>query len=249
MEKDAGDGLNYFLQVSHEYKDELARIRHWRNLKAASEGNTFWVKDLDYAQAHATEVQSIPFKTIFYQRDNQLFPLRSRLPDRNVPALLWTPIDRALIIKLPALNHNYFGITEQLSIRLTASHAEADATAMVTTQSLAATYIANAPAIRLEQIRWALLDTDRVFLLGTPLLPIPGDTYWTRKDLLLPSGLDFELPLLTDAIQKKISPTRDNWVVWHRDHSYSLIPKETVMPLSRSSFRLSTTTNPEHRLG
>jgi hypothetical protein len=248
MEKNAGDRVSYFLQVSHEYKHELARIRHWSNLKAASEGSAFWVKDLDYAQVHSPEVQSIPFKHAFYQQENRLFPLHSRLPERTVPTLLWTPIDRALLVKLPSLNHNYFGIEEQLSIKLTASGSETDATAMITTQNLLAKYVAEAPAVRLESIRWALLDADRVFLLGIPMLPLPGDSFWARKDLLLPTGLDFELPVLTDAIQKKISPGRDQWVVWHRDETYSLIPKEAVMPLSRSSFRL-TTQQPEHRLG
>jgi len=239
MEKDAGDRINYYVHVSLAYKDELARIRHWSNLKAATEGDTLWVKDLDYAQVQSREVQSIPFKTAYYEQHDRLFPLHSRLPHRTVPALLWSPIDRALVVQLPSFNHNYFGLDQQLFIRLTPTQAEAEATAMITTVDVLAPYVATAPAVRLESIRWALLDTGRVFLLGTPLLPLPGHTLWPRKDLLLPTGLDFELPLLTDAIQKKVSPGRDQWVLWHADHSYSLIAKNAVMPLSRSSFRLT----------
>lgn len=239
MEKNAGGSIRYYLAVSAEYKNDLARIRQWSHLKVGFDEHLIWVKDFDYAQIHSGEVRSIPFGRAFYEKGNQLFPLDSQLPERFVPSLLWTPIDRALPVKLPSLNHHYFGIDERLQINLVQRDHEAEAVAMITSASVLGAYVRSAPSIRLEKIRWTMLEADQVFLLGTPLLPLSGDTFWARKDLLLPSGFDFELYLLSDTIQKLVNPARDCWVIWHNDSSYSLILKEQLVTLSRSSFRLS----------
>jgi hypothetical protein len=239
MEKNAGSSIKYYLAVSAEYKNDLARIRQWSNLKVGFDAHLIWVKDFDYAQIHSGQVKSIPFATAFYQKGNQLFIIESQLPERFTPSLLWTPIDRALPLKLPALNHHYFGVDERIQINLVQRDVEAEAVAMITSANVLEQYIVSAPAIRLEKMRWTILEADRVFLLGTPLLPLSGDTFWARKDLLLPSGFDFELYLLVDVIQRQVNAARDCWVIWNSDGSYSLILKENLVTLSRSSFRLS----------
>ena len=239
MEKNAGGSIRYYLAVGADSKNDLARIRQWSNLKVGFDEHLIWVKDFDYAQIHSGEVRSIPFKSAFYEKGTHLFPLDSQLPERFVPSLLWTPIDRALPVKLPSLNHHYFGIDEQIQVNLVPRDTEAEAVAMITSARTLEPYLRSAPSIRLEKIRWTMLEADKAFLLGTPLLPLSGDTFWARKDLLLPSGFDFELYLLSDTIQKMVNPGRDRWVIWNSDGSYSLVLKESLVTLSRSSFRLS----------
>lgn len=240
MEKDAGDSLKYYLKVPMEHQSDLSRIRHWSNLKAAIDKDIIWIKDLDYNQVHSIEVRSIPFRTAYYEKGNRLFLLDRNLPELIVPSMLWTPIDRAFPARIPALNHNLFGTQERIQVTFATRNVESETVAMVTTRQVLEGYMYTAPAIRLEKIRWALLQDGRVFLLGMPPLPVPGDTYWSRKDQLLPTGFDFELHILSDLIQKKVNPGRDNWVLWKSEGpSYQLIPKAGVVPLSRSSFRLS----------
>ena len=246
MEKDAGSSIVYFLSVPQAYKNDLARIRQWTNLKAGFDENIIWLRDLNYQQIYSAEVRSIPFAIAYYEKGNQLYLLDRKLPERNVPGLLWTPIDRALPVKLPSLNHNYFGIHDTLDIKLVPSDHETDAVAMIVSLDILGRYIEHAPAVRLEKMRWAIMGSDRAFLLGTPLLPVPGTTVWSRKDLLFPTGYDLELYSLTDAIQKKINPGRDAWILWDTDNTYQLISKESLVPLSRSSFRV-TITNPIHQ--
>jgi hypothetical protein len=239
MAKDAANSIVYYLSVNQENKADLARIRQWGNLKVGFEENTIWIKDLDYVQVNSTEVKSIPFKAVYYEKQGKLYPLNSLLPQCLVPSLLWTPVERALPVKLPSFNHNYFGIHEQIDIRLVPHDAEAEAVAMITDTGVLKQYIETAPSVRLEKIRWCLQEGNKVLLLGRPLLPLPGDTFWQRKDLLLPTGFDFELHLLTDIIQKRVNPGRDHWVCWNTDGTCWLVAKENMMPLSRSSFRLS----------
>jgi hypothetical protein len=244
MEKDAGNSIVYFLSIPQAYKIDLARIRQWTNLKVGFDENIIWIKDLNYQQIYSVEVRSIPFATAYYEKGNQLYLLERKLPERNVPGLLWTPIDRALPVKLPSLNHNYFGIHDTIAITLQPSDHETDAVAMIVPLDILARYIDHAPAVRLEKIRWTIIGSDRAFLLGTPLLPIPGTSVWSRKDLLFPTGYDLELYSLADAIRKKINPGRDSWILWDTDNSYQLISKDSLVPLSRSSFRV-TITNPQ----
>jgi hypothetical protein len=239
MAEDATRDVNYYLAVDQSNKADLSSIRQWNNLKVGFDDNILWVKDLDYAQINSVEIRSMPFKTVFYEKHNKLFLAGSQLPERLVPAVLWTPIERALPVKLPSFNHNYFGIHERISVQLVQTDAEAEAVAMIASLDVLKQYIITAPAIRLEKIRWTILNNVSALLLGKPLLPLPGNTFWQRKDLLLPTGFDLELFLLSDVVQKRVNPGRDCWVIWNTDSSYSLVPKESLLPLSRSSFRLS----------
>jgi len=239
MAKDAPNDITFFIALDEAHKDYLAAIRHWSNLKIAFDAPMVWVKDIDYAQLNSLEAKSIPFKTAFYTRDGKLFLLNSNLPDRNIPSLLWTPIDRAIPIKMPSFNHNYFGIEEKISIHLVPSDKESEAVAMITDLKILQQYIETAAGIRLQKISWAILNDNKAFLLGKPLLPIDGDVFWRRGDALIPAGHDFDLYSLTESANQLLNPEKDAWIIWNTDSTYFLIQKDEIRPLSLSSFRLS----------
>jgi hypothetical protein len=239
MEKNASNDLNYFLKTEIRHKNDLGNIRHWANLKSGVEGDFIWVKDFDYAQISSLEVKSIPYKTIFYATGGKLFLLESQLPDCTIPSLLWSPIDRALPVTLPSFNHNYFGLSEKISVKIISSEKEAEAVAMITSIDRLKEYIEKAPAIRINNLVWTIINGNKVFLYGQPLLPIDGEAYWQRGQAILPAGFDLELYSLTDSINYLIDPGKDFLVVWNKDNTYALINKEDLEPLSLSSFRLS----------
>jgi len=239
MEKNVADDITYYLVIDAMHKTDLANIRPWHNLKVGIEENRIWVKDFDYAQVNSLEVKSIPYKTIYYSKNGKLFLLNSQLQDRNIPNVLWTPIERALPVKLPAFNHNYFGISEKLTIHIVESEKEAESVAMITDLNTLETYLNAAPTIRLKTIKWVILDEDKVFLWGTPLLPINGKIYWQQNDLIIPGGYDLDLHLVAGSINDLINPDRKYLVVWDKDSRYFLIDKKDLQPLSLSSFRAS----------
>jgi hypothetical protein len=231
--------VRYYLAVKKEHIDDLVRIRQWTNLKVGFEEGLLWIKDLDYAQAHSVEVKSLPFKTIYYEKDGKLVLLDHLLSERTTPSVLWTPIDRALAVKLPSLNHNYFGITEKLSVRLVPTGNEMEGIAMIISLTVLKNYIETAPSFRLQHLRWCILHGNSALLIGKPFLPLPGKTYWQRKDFLLPAGVDFDLPLLTNALDELINPDRAYFILWNEDATYSVIAKTSMTSLSRSSFHLT----------
>jgi hypothetical protein len=237
MAENASNNISYYLVINESHKDDLAGIRQWNNLKAAFEAGSIWIKDLDYAQVNSLEVKSIPYKTVFYEKQGKLFPHNSLLPDRNVPALLWTPVERALPVKLPAFNHNYFGIKEKTVMRLISSPQEAEAEGMIIGIEQLEAYLLTAPAVRLQKLSWTLLNNDLVFLFGKPLLPVDAAVYWKRNNFMLPAGQDFELHLLSDTLNALLNPDNDHLIIWDTNNTYSLVEKSDLQPLSLSSFR------------
>lgn len=227
------------LAISKELTGDLGGIRHWNNLKMGIEGDTVWVKDFTLAQITSPEVKTIPFKSVYAARDNKLFPQGSLLPERNEPALLWTPIDRGLPVRFPSLNHHFFGLQEQLPIRLMASEANYPAFALMAGMEDLRLYITTAPRVRLQHLGWTILDEKMALIFGVPLVPVRGAVYWQKNDFLLPAGYDFELPFLDKMVREKVNPNGENWVLWHTDGTYATVDKQAVMPLSVGAFRRS----------
>ncbi len=225
--------------MDRQHLSDLGSIRHWNNVKLAFDADIIWLKNLDETQVQSLQIKSIPYKTIFYEQDSKLFLHNSILPDRTIPSLLWTPIDRALPVSLPAFNHNYFGIKDSIMPQLRPSGIEVQPLALLVSIKQLESYLDSAPAIRLKNIRWVMLGDDKALLMGLPLLPVQGQAYWQTSDHLLPAGYDFELPVLTPALNRLLNPDQTYWLLWLENHTYCKIQKTDFQPLSRSSFRSS----------
>jgi hypothetical protein len=240
MAIDPSNDITYFLSVAVGHKDYLGAIRHYSNLKIAFEEGLVWVKDLTSVQLDSIEVKSIPYKQLYYSSGPKLFLKGSLLPSRGVPSLLWTPIERGLPVRLPSFNHNYFGIQDKAGIRVIASVNEVEAIALMVDLQLLENYLETAPAVRLKNLSWTIVEDRKALILGTPLLPLQGKVFWRRDDFLLPAGYDLELPVLCDTIHKELNPGKEHWIIWNKDDSYKKLDKRLFRPLSIYSFRLSS---------
>lgn len=229
----------YFLEINKEHKDFLGSIRHWDNLKVAFETTVIWVKDFSFAQISSPEMLQIPYAKIYELKDNLLFEKDKLLPSKKLPSgLLWTPILRALPVALPKFNHNFFGIDQRINMILKPSEDTKEAYALLVDYEELKSYIESAPKFRLEPLRWVVINK-KALIIGTPLLPLKGSTYWFDNHFLVPSGYNFEWNALTKMIQQKINPSTENMVLWNTDNSFSNIPINTIKQLSISSFRLT----------
>ncbi|MGB8191504.1 MAG: hypothetical protein WCF67_06270 [Chitinophagaceae bacterium] len=237
MALDTSNGLSYFLCIATEHSHYLAAIRHWSNLKIAFEEELVWIKDLSAIQADSIEVKSIPFKELYYSSGHKLFLKGSLLPDRNIPSVLWTPIERGLPVRLPAFNHNFFGIENKAGVKIVKSVEEREGYALMVNMSTLSDYIEKAPAVRLKGLGWAMVDGDKALILGNPLLPLQGEAFWRMNDFLLPAGYQLELHALADTLNELLNAEKDQWIIWNTDGSYWKINKQDVRPLSISSVR------------
>lgn len=228
---------DYLVQIETVHKEYLGQIRHWDNLKIAAEANYIWIKNFTEWQLTSVELQSIPFTKTFVCKDNLLFPKGSLLPLKKMPNLLWTPIERALSIELSNFNHNFFGIHQDIDIKLRATDTEQKATVLLVNKLTASNYISNASAIRLKPLTWVLIDSDDALIFGEPMLPLDGKTFWQKGNFIFPVGLYFEFELLEKFIDKKLNPHQTQWIWWTSEYCYSLINKNMLKPLTISSWK------------
>ena len=230
---------NFFLKIKQTNVDHLAKIRLWKNLNISWEENFIWVKNFSIHQINAIEVKQIPEKELYEQHGAKLHRLGSLLPSRTTPSLLWTPIQRGLPVEMPDLNHNFFGIDQKIALSLIATETTQAVQAILLDLSDMKQYIETAAAIRLKPLKWLLLENQKALVLGQPLLPIRGKSYWRRGDFFIPAGMDFELPNLVPIVQQYINLNHQNYLFWTADGSYFQTPKNAFTALSIASFRLS----------
>jgi hypothetical protein len=217
---------NFLLEIDIEHRDYLEKIRHWSNLSVAFDENSIWLRNISKTQVDSMEIKSIPFKKIYYLKDDLLFLKDSLLPLKRLQrSLLWSPISRALPVKLPFCNNNFFGINEKIEVKIVPSEIEK-------------IYIENAPKIRLQNLVWTIVNQE-ILIIGTPILPIQGKTFWNVLEFIFPSGYDLEFPLLDQIINSEINPFNENFIFFQENGKYVNIPKDKFRPLSISSFRLT----------
>ena len=240
MGENTTHGLVYFLKIDKAYQEHLGNFRHWDNLKWGQDDAFVWLKDFTEAQIHSLAIQQLPFKELFYVQNQQLFPFGKKLPIGKAPSFLWTPIERAISVELPPTNENELPtLEEKVMVNIVPSEIEKQGIALLTELKHLQQYIETAPAIRLKKLSWLMIDHSKALVLGTPLLPLPGQVFWADNKFLLPLGYHFELPILSQYINKKVNPDYENWILWDKTGSYSVIPQEQIQRLSISSVRLS----------
>ncbi len=246
MAQNVANDINYYLHIDVSKKDTLANIRTWTNLKIGIVEESIWVKGFDFAQINSVEVKSIADKTIYYEKNNKLHLYKSLLPDRNIPNSLWTSIDRVLSVKLRSFNHNYFGIQESINIKLIVSNSERNSNVIITSAYELNQYIQSASSIRLEKLKWTILNNDKVLIIGSPLLPIKGDSYYQLNNHIIPSGYEFEFEFLASNYNTLLNINNDNFIIWNSDCTYALIDCFDFETLTISSFRQSLLKQPIH---
>jgi hypothetical protein len=240
VERDLTQGITeYWLRLPSKYKEKLSQVRVWKSLRMATDEDDIWVRGISPYQLNSPEIRSIPFKKIYFQQDNALFLLGGNLPEERLKtSLLWSPISKALPVEAPDYNFNFFGVQETIQFKLISSSVERESKALLVDLDVLNSFIAKAPAIRLQAIEWTLIDK-KALLIGIPLLPIPGKSYWQRHNFLIPTGYDFEYPELSNFYHKSLQTENDSYIVLQTDHTFYTLSKENLKPLSISGYRLS----------
>lgn len=235
----ADDVIYLSIPLRQDWEQLLAPIRHWSNLTVTLEKDGIFIHGFSPEQVGALEVKTMPYRTLYRAMEGKLFPDGSLLPSRDIPANEGWPMANALPLGLPWFNRNFFGFHDSppIDIRLVSAPEERPAAALIVYLEALAAWIETAPAVRLQPLTWAVLDEEKAFILGEPLLPLPGEAFWRKGDHLLPLGMEFELPALEGALSRLLNPGSGHWLVWQPDGGYFRISRADLAELSISSFR------------
>lgn len=240
MAKDSSERIKEFwAELPRADEDFLGSIRDWKNVQIALEEDVIWLKGFTDEQAVSPEIQQLPDFLLYELREGLLFRKNALVPSKKVrTALLWTPIDKALRLTFPPSNQNFFGIDEKVEVRLKPSEEEQPAAALLSSITEIKDTIIALPKFKLEKLDWIVMNEKALFL-GTPLLSLPGKTFWAKDGHLLPTGFDFEFKNLSSLLQRKYNAGQDQWLLWNEEGSVLSINKNDFRKLSVSSFRLT----------
>lgn len=229
----------YWLKISVEYKEKLAHIRLWKHLRVAMDHDTIWVRGILPQEIHSEEIKKIPFKDLYYVQDGHLIKIGNHLPEQRIKiGWMWSPITQIFKVEFPAYNHNLFQVEGTIKTELIPSDCMEKSVAVFVKKDIFETYVLQAPNIRLQALQWVIIQ-NFVLVVGQPLLPIPGKTFWQKSNFLLPAGFDFSYGNFSVYLEEKINPKGENWILFTDEKSFISIPKQDVQPLSRSSVRKS----------
>lgn len=229
----------YYATIDITHKEKLGYFRLWTNLKLAYDDKLIWLKDLTEDQIVEYKLRSIPGCCIYIEKAGKLYPKDSLLPCGKTPSLLWTPIARAIPVTLPRFNDNFMGLGDnKIDIDLEPSANEQDVFAMMVNRRELEQYILTAPASRLRNLKWTVLSDEKMFIVGTPLLPIKGEVFWRYKHLLLPAGFNFNYPILSDYINR-VCTSEGIYICWLNASDYIKIEIDKMEDLSIASFKIT----------
>lgn len=236
MERDTAIGIKYYLSLANNSSDLLRGVYQWEHLSMATDGDLIWIKGLSEEDLTSTAVLSIPGINRYYSKLGRLYPYGKLLPVGYEPSLLWTAMKKAIFLDLPSKNHNLFDVSSDIEVKLIAAAEEHVSSMMMTDLDNLYEYVHRGSSIRMKPLLWTIVGS-KALLIGSPLLPIPGETFWKIGNHILPAGYEFELPIIAEQLDTMINPGRKYDILWSPSCSYSLIDKSLYTSLSRSSVR------------
>ena len=240
MEKNPSGSVSYLAKISEENKQLLGGIRHWNHLKIARKDHFIWITGFTEDEIHSADVKRIPFIELFRLADAKLYPLGKKVPIAKVGQLIWSPIAKGLRIDPISFNHNLFEVPGKIQWKLIPSENPQKTEATLIDLEMLHSFISSAPKVRLDQLEWVIFDHHKALVLGTPPLSMRYETsFWQLGNHYIPLGYAFQLDLLETHIDARLNPNGDQFILWSKESAYSLISKDRLAPLSRSSVRRS----------
>ncbi len=208
----------------------------YESLEVARQENLVWVKNIPDEIIYTATIQRIPSQRIFSTAEGLLYAYGKLMPLGDLPNLAWLPLQEGLRVELPAINPNFFGVQERVSLQLVPRSSPAKAVLILVSLADLEQYLKAAAAWRLEALDWTVIGNYHALLKGTPMATVTGKPYWQRGQHILPLGLDLQWPILAKASAKHLDPTGQHWIFWQKNGQYGLLPKTNFKPLRRSSF-------------
>jgi len=231
--------IKYYLVVPNQLGHLLGHIRLWENIKIASHQDELWLTGFTIQDIESTIIKSIPEKKIYYGKDNYLFNIGGILRQGIVPSLLWSPISKFINIKLPDFNHNFFGLEDSLRLEFISDDQEKESSAIITPSLSVLDFVKTCSNERLKKIKYAQLSPNISLLIGKPILPLNGETFWLSSSTsLFPAGYIAKSNFLFQALEVSLKEKHGKGLfLWWTNGNYNYISEELLVPLTRSSIR------------
>jgi hypothetical protein len=236
MANHAGDNVEYWGSVPARFAHALYPLRKWPDLKMATVDGLVWLRGFSPAEVESVSVLSIPMLERYYLVEARLYPIGKSLPALIAPSLLWTDLRRGLKVRLPEENFNYFGVARTHHVSLVPSEVQREVTATIVDLLALGKYLHDAPRVRVASLRWTVLGENRALIMGTPLLPIQGQDYYSQACFLIPAGWKMQYERMAAVYQQALGDSHEYWYILNENNDLSKLRKADFNHLSKGAF-------------
>jgi hypothetical protein len=215
----------------------LAPLRTRVDLVAAWHQEQIWVKGIaDNA------FRKLPaLHTWRMDAQNRLFAAGALTPDRTLPLLEWQSLTTFIPVVMPPSGLPAITSHKHVVQLAPCAHTQ-ESFAIFTDISVLEVYVASAPQIRLKHLRFATSVHGQVLIAGIPLPPVPGMGYTLHERILMPAGYDFDPPIIRSLVAERLDAGKSNFLLFHVNGAYEIIPDTSFVPVTRSAVRLTAET-------
>lgn len=238
MATTSGNSIN-ILTINVKDSPLLRDLYVYDFLEIEMQENIVWVKNIPNGLIKTATIQRIPSQVMYRAKEGLLYPYGKQIPIGDLPDLAWQAIQNKLMVLLPSINPNFFGVQASVPVQLMPSSAFKKGLFLLVNLADLEVYLKTAAAWRLDSLSWTVIGNYHALIKGTPMVPVQGKPYWKRGQHLLPLGWDLEWPILSAAAAKRLDPSKRHWIFWQKNSQYNLIPKTHFKSLSRSSFHFT----------
>lgn len=226
------------LVLSVQHAASLGSVRTFPGLLAAADHEHIWVRGIPTGRP-ARKISQLPaVKTYFMDEQEHLFAAGTLTPTATLPALEWQPLLSFIKVTLPV--SALPGVMEKPQRVKLARHSHmVDSTALLTTLEAWEEYAVTAPLIRLQHLYFAVSENADVLIVGSPLVPLPGQAYTLKDNILLPVGYDFDPPVIAELVAAELNPDNDGLLLFHQSGNWEKIRMDYFVPATRSAVRLT----------
>ncbi|TWV98035.1 hypothetical protein [Chitinophaga pinensis] len=218
--------------------ETLGNIRTWPDLQVALSGDDIWVRGIP-AESTDIRLRKLPVKhTYLADFEGRLFLPGRQTPHDTLKRMTWEALTSFLTVELPV--SALPGKTRQtFTIQLTPAPQTTEPAAVITNLAHWKAYADNAPLIRLQQLSFAVCESEEVLVIGAPVPSLPGKAYVVRNNLLLPAGYDFDPSMAGAFIIEQFAADKDAMILFHPDGQWERIPMNCFVMATRSAIRLT----------
>lgn len=221
-------------------RDALAAVRCFPQLQAAIHNGEIWLRGIPVAGETDLRIRQLPgIHTYVADDKGRLFPLGKPTPVMALPELDWQLLQDFLPVTLPVSGMPVV-LHAQASVGLAPFNINEVPNALLTSLANWKAYAETAPAIRLQQTKFAADSGDDVLILGDPLPPLPGKALVQRSLLIFPAGWHLDPPFIAPLVEATLVPAGDSFVLFDVDGSWQRIEQADFVNTTRSGVRATS---------
>jgi hypothetical protein len=238
----------WVVRLPRESIDQTAALWNVDGVEVCAVGDAVWLRGPMLDEARETIVRRFPGAdrfTVVGQSD--LVAAGSIVPSAVVPKGPWQAYRRAVHVVFPAASFPTAAAkvrtspANRASIRLERAATYVAPTAIVTNAADFLGYANGVSQIRLKRWTFAVSESNRVLVRGTPLPAVPGEQFVEFSGLLIPAGGQWIPAVDARTLRRALGINETDLALFDSNGTWRRIAAESLVAATRSAVRISLT--------